>query len=60
MIRMTVEMDLKGIIPNEKKKPISKVMYCMIPLIYHSVDNNIIKMDNSGCQGLAKWREGVL
>lgn len=59
---MTTEMDLKGIILNakkEKKKPISKVMHCVIPLIQHAVDNKIMKMENA-CQGLEKWREDVL
>lgn len=44
----------------KKKKPNSKVTYHMISLIYHSADNKSIKMENSGRQGLEKWREGVL
>lgn len=44
----------------KKKKPNSKVTYHMISLIHHSVDNKSIKMENSGRQGLEKWREGVL
>lgn len=45
LIHTTVWMDLKGIMPN-KKCPPQMAVYSVIPLVWHSENDRVRKMDD--------------
>lgn len=45
LIHAATEMDLEGIMMNEKKS-VSKNIFCIIPFIKHSEKEKIVEMEN--------------